>query len=1515
MMDRDTPEPTEHERTLRAAEAITQIGRVLVHAPSLKDASRQIARSVRTLLGARVVGICYLRTDSGEHVAVAVAGEVGPTLTARPIFSHGESTLGLAVHEGRPIVTTDILNDPGIPISPGMRDALAAAECRALLTLPLHIGDRVVGTLTVCDVAGRVYNDEDLRLAQAFADLAALVLENARLLGESERQRAAAENLAAVGGALALSLDMDEVAQQIADSVRALLGTEIAAVYRLEPESGSLTIVAISGETGGVFEKGMVCPPGVGFLGLATRERQPVATPDCLADPRVVYPPEILARLERTPFRALLALPLVAQERLVGALAIGARRGRVFTDEEIRLTEAFASQVATALEKARVFAESERRRAAAEELIGIGRFLSQSLDPTEVARRIAESLRTLLRADAAQVYRAEPHSAGLVMLAFSGEPSELRAADALFPPGVGVMGLAVGERRPVSTPNYLNDPRVAYTPELRARVATSSYLAVLAVPLMIEGRVVGAFAIRAREGRVFRDEEIRLAEAFAGQAAVALENAGLHAETEQRRREAEAIADLARTINATLDLDKILERVAEAATRLTGCDTSWVLLRDAPSETMAPRAWAGVWSDKLAALHVEPGRGLGGQVILTGRAMRTDDYAADPRITRDFVEAVTEAGPVSVMVAPIRAGDRVEGLLYALNRPARPFCDRDEAFLQRLADQAAVAVRNAQLFAREQAARLEAEVSEQRFRTLVQSLGAVVWEAAVPDLATLAHESPRRFTFVSQRVESLLGYPVERWLTEPGLWDRVLHPDDRDRVLAACRAAAAAGTDGEMEYRAITADGRVVWLHDFVRVIRDADGRVRLRRGVIVDVTARKQDDRRHAAQSVVAGVLAESPSLDEAIPQLLKALCEGVGWDVGEYWRADQAAGLLRWGGIWHAPWVGVDVLEALSRRTTFAPGVGLPGRAWAGREPIWVDDVIEAPWFLRGSAATASGLHNAVAIPIVNGRGVTGVLVFFGREVRTPDSALFGFMGEIGAQIGQFVERKRLEDERARLFSAVEQAGESIIVTDPDGAIVYVNPAFERATGYTSAEAVGRTPRLLKSERLPREFYEELWRTILGGQVWHGEIVNRRKDGTLYTERQSITPVRDERGRITRFVSIGQDVTQSKELEAQLRQSTKMEAVGRLAGGVAHDFNNLLTLILSYSELLVQGLPEGSPLRRQAEAIETASERAAALTRQLLIFSRKQVVNPRVLDVNLVVSNLGKMIERLIGEDIDLRVRLVPEPALVKADPGQLDQVIMNLAVNARDAMPRGGRLTIETATVELDNEYASRHIGTTPGRHVMLAVADTGVGMDAETLSHIFEPFFTTKGPGQGSGLGLSTVFGIVKQSGGDIEVQSESGMGTTFRIYLPRVEAPPEGHAAAAPSAPAPVGSETVLLVEDDAGVRELAAEILTHKGYRVLEACDGAEALGVVERHSGPIHLLLTDVVMPGLTGPELAAQVRTLRPRIRVLYISGYTASAHEILQASGSALLEKPFSPDGLARKVREVLDREPEA
>ncbi len=389
-------------------------------------------------------------------------------------------------------------------------------------------------------------------------------------------------------------------------------------------------------------------------------------------------------------------------------------------------------------------------------------------------------------------------------------------------------------------------------------------------------------------------------------------------------------------------------------------------------------------------------------------------------------------------------------------------------------------------------------------------------------------------------------------------------------------------------------------------------------------------------------------------------------------------------------------------------------------------------------------------------------------------------------------------------------------------------------------------------------------------------------------------------------------QDVEARRELEARIRQSQKMEAIGRLASGVAHDFNNLITVITGYSDLLANCLGTGHAALEFVDEIRKAGERAASLTRQLLAFSRKQVFAPAALDVNLVVASMDKMLRRLIEQNIELSTRLDPALRPIKADPGQIEQIVMNLALNARDAMPQGGKLIIETATVELDESYVGAHPEARTGRHVMLAVSDTGVGMDADTQHRIFEPFFTTKHPGKGTGLGLSTVYGITKQMGGHIRCESEPGRGTTFRLFLPQIEEPLRLPELPPTLAEAPAGAETILLVDDEPALRSLARHVLEMKGYRVLEAGNAEQALKIGESHRGPIHLLVTDVIMPGQSGPRLAAQLSALRPSLQVLFLSGYSDDAivHHGVLDSRRPFLQKPFTPEMLTQKVREVLD-----
>jgi PAS domain S-box-containing protein len=522
-----------------------------------------------------------------------------------------------------------------------------------------------------------------------------------------------------------------------------------------------------------------------------------------------------------------------------------------------------------------------------------------------------------------------------------------------------------------------------------------------------------------------------------------------------------------------------------------------------------------------------------------------------------------------------------------------------------------------------------------------------------------------------------------------------------------------------------------------------------------------------------------------------------------------------------------------------------------------------------------------------------------------RDAQGAIIGLVG-VARDI---TDLKQADETIRRLSTAVDQSPAAVIITDPSGRIVYVNRKFTEISGYSSEEVVGQNPRLLKSGKTSADQYRQLWSTIQSGATWRGEYQNRRKNGDLYWASTTIAPVKDESGTIANFVAIQEDVTDTRSLEAQLRQAQKMEAVGRLAGGVAHDFNNLLTVITSYSQLLLEDMAAADPRRADLQEIQRAAIGAAGLTRQLLAFSRQQVLEPRVLNLNDVLSAAGKMLQRLIGEDVALQLTLAPDLGNVKADPGQIEQVIMNLAVNARDAMPDGGKMTIETSNIDLDATYAAQHAVVAPGSYILVAVTDTGSGMDEPTKARLFEPFFTTKEIGKGTGLGLATVYGIVKQSNGYIWVYSELGHGTSFKVYLPRVSE------AAAAAEPRPLllngGTETILLAEDASGVRAVAQEILKRLGYTVLVAHDGHSALQLARARTEPIHLLITDVIMPEMSGRQLADRLKEQRPGLKVLFVSGYTDDAivrHGMLEP-GIAFLQKPFTPQTLARKVREVL------
>ncbi|HEX9610644.1 MAG TPA: response regulator [Gemmatimonadales bacterium] len=505
-------------------------------------------------------------------------------------------------------------------------------------------------------------------------------------------------------------------------------------------------------------------------------------------------------------------------------------------------------------------------------------------------------------------------------------------------------------------------------------------------------------------------------------------------------------------------------------------------------------------------------------------------------------------------------------------------------------------------------------------------------------------------------------------------------------------------------------------------------------------------------------------------------------------------------------------------------------------------------------------------------------------------------------------------LRTSEQRFRALVEHSWDAIALFDAHGAVLYGSPATTRLLGYDLTEFVGRNAlELIHPDdrdgavaRLTEAVAHPRTRVSVTARVRH-------KDGSWRHLEGVFTNLLDDPS-VGAIVNNYRDATERRSLEEQVIRAQKMEAVGRLAGGVAHDFNNILTAITGYTDLLLADLPADDPRRLDVDEIHHAAQRAAALTQQLLAFSRRQVMQPRVVDLNALVLDVENLLRRLIGEDLMLAAALAPELGHVRGDPGQLQQVIMNLAVNARDAMPEGGRLTIETRDVELDEAYAALHRDVLPGRYVLLAVSDTGSGMSEETQSHLFEPFFTTKELGKGTGLGLATVYGIVKQSGGHVWAYSELGHGTTFKIYLPRVDEPAEPLATRTRAAPESLrGTETILLVEDEAAVRAVTRLLLERNGYTVLVAPAGSAALALLDGGDVRVDLLLTDVVMPGMSGRELAERLASRCPGLRVVYMSGYTDDAivrHGMLEP-GLEYLQKPFRPDGLLLKVREVLDR----
>jgi PAS domain S-box-containing protein len=748
----------------------------------------------------------------------------------------------------------------------------------------------------------------------------------------------------------------------------------------------------------------------------------------------------------------------------------------------------------------------------------------------------------------------------------------------------------------------------------------------------------------------------------------------------------------------------------------------------------------------------------------------------------------------------------------------------------------------------------------ERFHSLVETFTDIVFQ--LDATGEPVGENASWLQFTGQSLQAAVA----------GHWREAFHPEDRDTVDALWSRMLQQGTPVQELGRLRRRDGE--WRDVVVRAtpVRDSQGKIIEWVGTCTDITARRQAERQVRQLNQLLNLTA----------QLAK---------IGG-WEYDITSQRLTWT---HQVYDLHELDPAVQPTVDEAIGFYAPEAR----------PVISA----AVQAAVEHGTPFDVELPLVTARGRR----LWVRALGSVDQSQ-GRTTRVFGTIQDITERRHL-DERSRLEStALNAAANAIVITDRDGIIRSANTAFTRLTGYTEAEAVGRRPGdLLSSGTHDGEFFRQFWETIVAGNVWRGEITNRRKGGSHYIEEMVVTPVKDASGVITHFVAIKEDLTQRRELERQLRHAQKMEAVGQLAGGVAHDFNNLLTVILSYAAFARSALPLNDPIRKDILEIESTAKRAADLTRQLLTFGRRSVVSPKPLDLNAVVKGAYPLLRRSIGEDVELVTMLADELGTVMADPVQIEQVLLNMTVNARDAMPQGGIITIETANRTLDAAYASRHVLVPPGSYVALSISDTGTGLSQDAEEHLFEPFFTTKPTGKGTGLGLATCFGIVRQCSGWIIPYSEPGAGTTFKVLLPRVGESAEPKEPPVLTAGLSGGTETVLVVEDARNVRRMIVRTLQSNGYQVLEASTGDEALRLAEAYPERIDLLVTDIVMPGMRGSVLAARLRALRPPLKTLYMSGYTPDTQTDFSRldTGSAFLPKPFVGDDLARTVRALLDR----
>lgn len=1004
------------------------------------------------------------------------------------------------------------------------------------------------------------------------------------------------------------------------------------------------------------------------------------------------------------------------------------------------------------------------------------------------------------------------------------------------------------------------------------------------------------------------------------------------AELKKLARENEIMAEIGQVISSTLDIEEVYERFVELVRYLIDFDRLAINIINHENLTFfIPYVWGLVVPERFpkAIVSLQGTATLGiwhtKTPLIVNEKNRQEISRRFPGLALAFA-----AGFKSLMMTPLFAKNEVIGVLNIQSTKANAYTEKDLKIAQRVSNQIAGAIANALLFRRHEEAEIKVKEQLSFLRVLLDTIPNPIFYKDCQGKYLGCNKAWSEI--YNLQPEEVMGRTV--YDIAPKHLADIYQQKDEELFRN--------GGTQVYEAKVIGADGQERDVLFNKAAFYKADGSLGGIVGSSTDITERKQTEAVLKKREEEVRLLARENNILAEIGRIISSTL-----DIEEVYEnfAFEVRKLIPFDGLI------VSILNEKEHKINFrySWGIQIPGRRTGDALPIEEgtaaayilqkrsilflqgDSLVEIPNRFPGlEPFMKAGIQSLILVPLLAHDKIIGILGFFTKNPQAYSADHLRLAERVGNQIAGAIANAQLFEDLKKSQEALRQSEDryrSILASIEDGYyevdlagnFTFFNDALCQVLGYSKEEMVGLNNRQYTDQENARKIYQVFNRVYKTGQPakqFEAEVI--RKDGIKRNVELSVSLIRNNFEKPIGFRGIVRDISERKkaeqemtELQEQLRQAQKMEAIGQLAGGIAHDFNNALTLIRTCSQLALLDLKEDNPLREKFEMINRATEQSANLTRQLLAFSRRQVMEMRVVDLNNLIREMDKMLRRIIGEDIELVNNLAEDLGRVRLDPGQMEQVIINLAINARDAMPRGGRLTIETANVHLDEGYVNGHVGVNPGDYIRLTVSDTGIGMAPEVRRRVFEPFFTTKDKGKGTGLGLSTVYGIVKQSGGYIYVYSEPGMGATFKIYLPRIDEELERESAGPQELPK--GKETILVVEDEKDVRTLIVQILRKQGYKVIEAENGGEVFTACANHQGKINLLLTDVVMPGMSGRELAEKLLGWHPEMKVLYMSGYTDDAmirYGVLEA-GMNFMQKPFSMEALAQKVRQVLDQ----